>query len=43
MPVNASNRNFGWKAVNFSLKSTDNNIYELPDLIGKNGTVIAFI
>ena len=43
MPVNASNCNFGWKAIDFELKSIDEQIYSLQDLKGTNGTVIVFI
>ena len=43
MPVNASNTELGWKAPNFSLLNIDNQIYNLNDLKGENGTVIAFI
>ena len=35
--------NFGWKAVDASLKATDGNHYHLHDLCGKNGLVVAFI
>ncbi len=43
MPVNASNCDFGWKAKNFKLKSTDEQVYSLQDLKGLNGTVVVFI
>ncbi len=35
--------NFGKKAENFQLKSTDNKIISLNDIKGKNGTLIMFI
>ena len=34
---------FGKKAENFKLKSTDNNIVTLSDVKGENGTLIMFI
>ena len=34
---------FGKKAENFQLKSTDNKIISLNDIKGKNGTLIMFI
>ena len=34
---------FGWRAINFKLKSVDNNFYSLEELKGKNGTLIMFI
>ena len=43
MSVNAPNDKLGWKAPNFKLNNTENNIYTLDDLRGKNGTFIAFI
>ena len=43
MPVNASNCNFGWKAIDFKLKSINDKIYSLNELKGENGTVIVFI
>ena len=44
MPVvNASKKNFGWKAINFKLISVDNNEYSFDQLKGKNGTIIVFI
>ena len=43
MLVNSSNSNLGWKAKEFKLKSTDENIYTLDNLTGQNGTVIVFI
>ena len=43
MPVNTSKCNFGWKAMNFRLKSIDDHMYNLKDLKGEKGTIIAFI
>ena len=43
MPVNASNNNLNWNAPDFRLVSVDSNFYSLEDLVGLNGTVIAFI
>ena len=44
MPVNATNNNLGWQALDFNLLSTTNEqFFTLNDLRGKNGTVIAFI
>jgi peroxiredoxin len=43
MPVNASNCNFGWKAIDFKLRSINDKIYSLNELKGENGTVIVFI
>jgi peroxiredoxin len=43
MPVHASNRNFGWNAKEFKLKSINEKIYKLGDLKGQKGTVIVFI
>ena len=43
MSVNAPNDKLGWKAPDFKLNNTDNNVYTLDALRGKNGTVIAFI
>ena len=34
---------FGWKAQNFSLQSTSNEIVELNKARGQNGTLIMFI
>jgi len=34
---------FGWNAVNFKLKSIDDNFYTLDDLRGKNATLAMFI
>ena len=43
MPVNSSNRSFGWKAKEFKLKSIDEKSCTLHDLKGLKGTVIVFI
>ena len=43
MSVNATKCDFGWKAVDFNLKSVDNKYYTLKNIVGKNGTVIVFI
>ena len=43
MPVNALNNELNWEAPDFKLLSVDDNYYTLKDLIGANGTVIAFI
>jgi len=43
MPVNASNKELGWKAPNFKLLSVNNQYYSLNELTGDKGTVIAFI
>ena len=43
MSVNAPNKHLNWKAPDFNLLSINGNYYGLEDLIGKNGTVIAFI
>lgn len=34
---------FGWPAVDFSLRGTDNKIYTLADVSGPNGTLVMFI
>lgn len=34
---------FGWQAPDFSLTATDGSAYGLADVMGQNGTVIAFI
>ena len=34
---------FGWKAVPFNLKGTDNKFYTLDDIKGEKGTLIAYI
>ena len=43
MPVNAPNNKLGWKAADFNLLSVNDQYYTLNNLIGENGTVIAFI
>jgi peroxiredoxin len=43
MPVNAPNNELSWEAPNFNLFSVDDNSYNLRNLKGQNGTVIAFI
>ena len=43
MSVNAPNIELNWKAPDFKLLSVDDNYYNLTDLAGKKGTVIAFI
>ncbi len=43
MPVNAANENLGITAPDFNLLDISGNYYNLDDLRGKNGTVIAFI
>ena len=43
MSVNASNDQLNWIAPEFNLLSTDDNYYNSKDLVGKSGTVIAFI
>ena len=43
MSVNAPINELNWKAPDFNLISVDGNNYDLDDLIGKKGTVIAFI
>ena len=43
MPVNASNDNLGMVAPSFNLLDISGNYYNLDDLRGDNGTVIAFI
>ena len=43
MPVNATNKTIDLIAPNFRLLSVDGNFYELSELLGPNGTVIAFI
>tara|TARA_Y100001960_G_C14248460_1_gene621710 strand:- start:69 stop:623 length:555 start_codon:yes stop_codon:yes gene_type:complete len=43
MSVNAPINQLNWQAPNFNLKSIDDNYYDLNQLIGKKGTVIAFI
>ncbi len=34
---------FGWKAVDFSLKGVDGKTYSLADVAGENGTLVMFI
>lgn len=34
---------FGWKAVDFSLKGTDGRTYTLSDIRGENGTLVMFL
>ena len=43
MPVNASNKDLNWLAPDFNLKSVNDSIYSLDELVGDKGTVIAFI
>ena len=43
MPIQTPICDFGQKANNFKLKSTDNKILSLDDVKGKNGTLIMFI
>jgi len=43
MSVDALNCNFGWKAIEFNLKSIDEKRYSLQDLKGTKGTIIVFI
>jgi peroxiredoxin len=43
MPIKTPICNFGKKAENFELKSTDNKIVSLNDIKGENGTLIMFI
>ncbi len=43
MPIQTPICDFGKKAHDFSLKSTDNKIISLNDVVGKNGTLIMFI
>ena len=43
MPVNASNDDLGWLALNFRLKNVNDEFMSLDQLRGDNGTVIAFI
>ena len=43
MPVNASDRHFGWKAKDFNLLSVDQKYYNLKELTGTKGTLIVFI
>ena len=43
MPIQTPICDFGQKAHDFMLKSTDNKILSLEDIKGKNGTLIMFI
>ncbi len=43
MPIQTPICDFGQKAFNFELKSTDNKIISLNDIKGENGTLIMFI
>ena len=43
MPIQTPICDFGQKAHNFKLKSTDNEILSLNDVKGENGTLIMFI
>jgi peroxiredoxin len=43
MPIQTPICDFGQKAHNFELKSTDNKIIKLNDVKGENGTLIMFI
>ena len=43
MPIQTPICDFGQKAPNFQLKSTDNKIISLNDVKGENGTLIMFI
>ena len=43
MLVNASEREFGWKAEDFSLLSVEDEYFSLNSIRGKKGTVIVFI
>jgi len=43
MPIQTPICDFGQKAHNFELKSTDNKIVKLNDIKGENGTLIMFI
>ena len=43
MPIQTPICDFGQKAHNFELKSTDNKILSLSDIKGENGTLIMFI
>ena len=43
MPIQTPICDFGQKAHNFKLKSTDNKIISLDDVKGENGTLIMFI
>jgi len=43
MSVNAPINQLNWEAPNFNLKSVSGSFWSLDQLMGKNGTVIAFI
>ena len=43
MPIQTPICDFGQKAKDFKLKSTDNKMISLNDIKGKNGTLIMFI
>ena len=43
MPIQTPICDFGQKAHDFKLKSTDNKIISLDDVKGENGTLIMFI
>ena len=43
MPIQTPICDFGQKALPFELKSTENKIFSLNDIKGKNGTLIMFI
>ena len=43
MPIQTPICDFGQKAHNFKLKSTDNEILSLNDVKGESGTLIMFI
>ena len=43
MPVNATNDNFGWLAHDYNLLDVSGKKLSLNEILGSNGTVIAFI
>ena len=43
MPIKTPVCDFGKKAENFKLKSTENKLISLNDIKGENGTLIMFI
>ena len=43
MPIKAPNEQLDWIAQDFNLISTNDQFYNLNDLIDENGIVIAFI
>ena len=43
MPIQTPICDFGQKAYDFKLKSTDNKILSLSDIKGENGTLVMFI